>query len=131
MPRITPTDDLESAILKMAGGVAATLKILGAIVEQGPKNDPELEHSGIGHLLLLDRYGIYDTDIYILYNDKCGGDIRKLLLLIRAVELGKYPESKLRELAGDQFNQVSISGKVWGELEYVVCGEVSLIGKKA
>ena len=125
MLRITPNDDLESAILKMAGGFAASLKILTQIVEEGPKIDPDLEHSGLGHMLLLDRYGIYGTDIYMLFNDKCGGDLRKLLLLIRATQLGKYPESKLKELAGDQFNQVSISDEVWEELDYVVCGEVS------
>ena len=106
MPKITPNDDLESAILKMAGGVAASLEILAQIVEQGPKIDPSMKYSGMGHMLLLDRYGIYGADIYKLHNDKCGGSIRKLLLLLRAVELGNYSRSRLKGLAGDQFNQV-------------------------
>ena len=122
MTKITPTDDLESAILKMAGGVSASIKILADIVRQAPDIDPELEPSGIGYLLLLDKWEIRGTDIHILFKDKCSGDISKLLLLLRATQLAKYPSSKLKELAGDQFNQVSISDKVWEELEYVVFG---------
>lgn len=125
MPKLSPSDTLDSAILNMADGVGAAIEILANIVKQGPDIDPELKSSGIGHLFLLDEYGIYGTGIYILYQDKCHGDLRRLLLLLRAAQLGKYPRSKLKELASDQFNQVAISDKVWEELEYVVCGEVS------
>ena len=125
MAKITETDTLESAILKMAAGVAAAMEVLKHIVEQGPIIDPEPRHSGFSHLFLLDEWEIYGTEIYILYKDKCGSDIRKLLLLLRAVQLDKYSKSKLKELAGDQFNRVSISDGVWRELDYIVCGEVS------
>ncbi len=120
MLRLDQSDTLETAILKLSGGVGGAIEVLAEVVKQGAAIHPELESSGIGHLLLLDELGIYGTDIYILYRDKCGSDIRQLLLLLRAAQLGKYPKSKLRELASDQFNQVSISGDVWKELDYVV-----------
>lgn len=120
MSHITKSDTLESAILNLADGVGAAIEILAAIVNQGPDNDLEAKAGGIGYLLLLDEIGIYGTDIYILYRDKCQSDLKRLLLLLRATRQGVYSASKLKELAGDQFSKVSISDGIWHELGYLV-----------
>ena len=124
MSILSQTDTLESTILKMADGVSGALEALGKIVNQGPDIDPQMEYSGIGHLFLLDEWEIYGLGIFILFNDKCKGDVRKFLLLLRATQLGKYPKSKIKELASDQHQQVTISDEVWREVDYVVCREL-------
>ncbi len=91
------------------------------IVEKGPNIDPEMETGGIGHILLLDKWEIYGSEIYILLEDKCHGNVRKLLLLLRATQLGKFTKSRLKELANDQCRKESLSKEVWEELDYLVC----------
>lgn len=122
MAKITQSDDLESAILKLACGVGAAMEILAKTVNEEPNSESETKISGIDYLLLLDKLEIYGTGIYILYKDKCHGDLGRLQLLLRAAQQGVYPASKLQELAADQFNQVSVSEAVWRELGYVMNG---------
>ena len=56
-------------------------------------------------IALLDRYGIYGTDLYVLYNDKCQGLVRKLYTLLMATRMGLLSEEGLQKLTKDQ-NQV-------------------------
>jgi len=55
---------------------------------------------------LLDYYGIYGTDLYTLYNDKCQSLVRKLHTLLMATRMGLLSEEGLQKLAKDQ-NQVA------------------------
>jgi len=114
MSRISHSDSLEVALAKVAGGAQGAISALANIIEKGPRIDPEMESAGIGHILLFDEWEIYGSEIYILLEDKCHGNVRKLLLLLRATQLGKFTKSKLKELANDQFREVSISNKSLG-----------------
>ncbi len=120
MSKLSQSDTPESAILKMADGVGAALEILAKMVNHESDRQAVTIISSIGYLMLLDKLEIYGTGIYILFKDKCHGDLGRLLMLLRAVQQGIYPANKLQELAADQFNQVSISEAVWRELERVI-----------
>ena len=89
--------------------------MLGRILKEGLG----LQDGGIRYLVLLDELEIYGTGIYILFKDKCQGDVKRLLLLLRGVQLGCYSRSKLKELAGDQYHQVHVSDEIWSELDLV------------
>ena len=121
MSRISDSDKLETNLAKIAGGTQGAISALADIVEKGPNIDPEMGFSGIGHVLFLNEWEIYGSEIYILFEDKCHGNVRKLLLLLRATQLGKFAKSKLKELATDQYKQLAISNEIWKELDYVVC----------
>ena len=121
MSRISDSDKLEVTLAKIAGGTQGAISALADIVEKGPRIDPEMESAGIGHILLLDNWEIYGSEIYILLEDKCHGNVRRLLLLLRATQLGKFTKSRLKELANDQCRKESLSKEVWEELDYLVC----------
>lgn len=121
MSRINHSDSLEVAFAKVAGGAHGAISALANIVEKGPRIDPEMESASIGHILLFDECEIYGSEIYILLEDKCHGNVRRLLLLLRATQLGKFTKSKLKELANDQCRKESLSKEVWEELDYLVC----------
>lgn len=117
MPQASRIDSLDSTILRMADGNASALRILAEIATQDHSTKPSM---GIAQIKLLDQLRIYGTNIHVLHKDKCGGDPDKFQILLRAVLLGRYPASKVREMAADQFNQAWISDAVWKELEHVL-----------
>ena len=91
-------------------------QVLERITNLIPKED--------GFLIMLDEWGIYGTNIYILWNDKCGRDTRKMLMLIRAVQLGKFSHEKLIQMAGDQKREINLSDDEFDELDKIVCDEL-------
>lgn len=71
--------------------------------------------------MILDTWGIYGTDIYVLWNDKCNRDVRQMLMLMRATQLGIFSHTKLQEMAADQMRQVNLSDEEMAELDEKVC----------
>lgn len=91
-----------------------------------PHIDPQSALGGAGPLLALDQHDIYGTDIYVLWNDKCQRDVRKMIMALRGVQLGHLLESRLREIAGDQTRSVDLTRNEWDELNLQVCSELTL-----
>jgi len=60
-------------------------------------------------LQLLDEFEIYGTDLYILYNDKCRRDVRKLHLLMLGAHLNIIHAHELTAMSKDQRNNPLLS----------------------
>ena len=119
--RIGLHDTGMDVVLKMAEGNPGALAALSEIMRKGVEIDPQCAFGGLGPMFQFDTARIYGSDIYILFNDKCDRDVRKLLMLCRAVQLGFLPQSKLVEMAKDQRRQINLTDDEFAELDKKVC----------
>lgn len=123
--RIELTDTLMTATIKLAEGNPGALTTLVKLIESAPSIDPQSIFGPLAPLIALDIHGIYGSDIYILFNDKCDRDARKTILLLRAVQLGIMPERKLQKLAADQTRSVNITEDEWNSIDHKVCVQLT------
>jgi len=123
-PRITLEDTMMTAMVKMAEGNPGAAAALMELYRDTPEIDPQSFAGGIGPMLDLDTLGIYGTDIYVLWNDQCRRDNRKMVMLLRANQLGFVPAERIKKLAGDQMMTETISEKEWADIENKVLGEL-------
>lgn len=95
--RITATDTTISALVKMAEGNQGAITAMAQIVIEAPKIDPDDFMGGFGSILSLDSYGIYGSNIYVLWSDICDRDLVKTIGLLRACQLGFFSSDKLAD----------------------------------
>jgi len=124
MAILSLSDSAMDIISKMSKGNPGAIGALMSILEEHDEIDPQTLMGGIGAIFGLDTWEIYGTDIYILWNDKCNGDTRKMLMLMRATQLGIFSHVKLKEMAADQARQVNLTDDEWLELDDKVCSEL-------
>lgn len=127
--RITMQDTTMDALVKMAEGNPGALTAMMGIIEKHDSIDPQAMLGGIGAIMILDTWGIYGTEIYVLYSDKCGRDVRKMLLLMRACQLGMFQQLKLKEMAADQCRKINLTDDEWKDLDDKVCGQLTEFAK--
>ena len=125
MSRLELTDNAMSSMVKMAEGNPGAAMAITEIMANAEKIDPQAFAGGIGVLLSLDGYGIYGTDIYVLYSDKCDRNVRRMLMLLRATQLGLFSHLKLKEMAADQMRQVNLTEDEFVELDQKVCEQLT------
>ena len=89
-------------ILKMSEGNPGAATTLMEMLKEGGKIDPDSAFAGFTGIINLDSFGIYGTNIYILYSDICGRDVLKTLAVLRAVQLGLFNREILREACSRQ-----------------------------
>jgi hypothetical protein len=118
------TDTAMDVMVKMSDGNPRALMAIGEIMKNAEKIDPQAFMGGIGALMSLDGHGIYGTDMYVLYSDKCGRDVRRMLMLMRATQLGLFSHLKLKEMAADQSRQVNLTEDEFVELDHKVCEQL-------
>lgn len=128
-PRIDLIDSMPSVIKKMADGNPGAISTMVAILQGQEEIDPQNAMRGLGVILSLDTYQIYGTDIYILYSDKCGKDLRKMFMILRATQLGFFSSEKLKEMAHDQMRQVNLTDEEWTKLDKQVCDRLDKFAK--
>lgn len=131
MSRIELTDTGMDALVKMAEGNPGAIQAMMDIMEKHDQIDPQAAMGALGAIMILDTWEIYGTDIYILYNDKCGRDVRKMLMIMRATQLGMFSHAKLKEMAADQMRSVDISDEEWQGLDDQVCERLEDFAKAA
>ncbi len=124
MSRIGLTDNIVDVVAKMADGNPGACIALLEIIKHGKEIDPQSVMGGLGAVLSLDTLGVYGTDIYILYNDQCKKDVRELLMLLRANQLGFVGSSEIKAVASDQMNEIRFSKKEMDEFDERVCKEL-------
>lgn len=124
MSKIELNDDGKSIMIKMSEGNPGAIAAMIVMVVESDSIDPKAFMGGIGAIIMLDTWKIYGTDIHILFNDKCDRDVRKMLVLIRAVQLGFFSQVKLQEMAADQRREINISDDEWQEIDDKVCGRL-------
>jgi len=76
-------------IAKMSDGNPGAITVLYQILQEAPVIDPvEALTGGIMKVLILDDIGIYGPNIWMLFKDVCNKDINKVILVLRAKQLG-------------------------------------------
>ena len=75
----------------------------------------------------LGTWGIYGSDIYVLCKDKCGGDLRRLLMLMRATQLGLFSHVKLRQMTRNQ--SINLTEEEFLDLDHKVCDQLGDFAK--
>jgi len=130
MGKLELTDNAMSTILKMAEGNPGAVAAMTSILKETPEIDPQSLLGGMGLLLSFDDLGIYGTDIYVLWSDKCNKDTRKLNILMRAHQLGFVPTSKIVEMAKDQMYKIDLTGEEWEDIEAKVLSKLEKFQRK-
>ena len=124
MSIIKGSDTVMDVFTKISKGNPGALSALMDIFKNAEAIDPQCFGGGLIPILNFDTYGIYGTDIYILYNDQCKRDVRELLMLMRATQLGFFSEVQLRAIAGDQMGRELLNQKEMDDLDAKVMQEL-------
>ena len=125
MCRIQLTDTGVDAIAKMSDGNPGAITAMMMIMKEHDSIDPQAMMGGIGAIMILDTWEIYGTEIYILWSDKCDRDVRKMLMLMRATQLGFFSQVKLKQMAEDQMGEVDLTDEERAELDQKVCDRLT------
>lgn len=131
MSKIQLTDSVLDVMVKMSEGNPGAVNALSVMLKEGKTIDPQGFMGGLGVILLLDTWGIYGSSIYVLYNDKCDRDIRKMLLLMRAGQLGLFPVTKIKKMAHDQAYKINLTDEEWKDIDDKVCAQLVEFQKAA
>lgn len=124
MTRIELHDTTQDIIFKMSDGNPGAMTAMMSLLKESKEIDPQSAMAGLGPLLSLDTLGIYGTDIYILWNDKCKNDTRRFCMLLRAHQLGMVQARDIQEMAADQMQQVNLTAEKWDKIEADVCEQL-------
>lgn len=81
-------DTMIDALYKVSEGNPGALNVLVQTVKTSAVIDPDDAFGDIGPLLSLDSYGIYGSNIWILYKDCCHENIEGFLAVIRSIQMG-------------------------------------------
>lgn len=117
MSKIELEDTLPDIVVKMSEGNPGAISALLDISSKAVGIDPDSALGALGPAMTLYNYEIYGSDIYIIYNDKCDRNARKMLILLRATQLGIFPVSRLKQLSKDQMREKNIDPDEWDDIE--------------
>ena len=99
--RIKLGDNTMSVVIKMSDGNPGAMDAVMRLLK--PNNiDPDNILGGLGMVLLMDTYGIYGTDIYVLYNDICDRNLPKMVAVLRATQMGMFSSNILKDACSRQ-----------------------------
>ena len=123
MSRLELTDTVTDILVKMSDGNPGAINVMMQMLQEAENIDPQAILGGVGAVMSLDTHEIYGSNIWILYKDVCGGDLRKMIMLMRATQLGKFPQTRLQSLASDPRSE-GLPDEEWKELDDYVCGRL-------
>lgn len=93
MSRIKMTDSVEDVIIKLAEGNPGALTTLFEIMKE-----KELDITKyLETFLVIDTMELYGSYLYMLWNDCCNRDIKKVLNVIEGYQNGKINKNDLNE----------------------------------
>jgi len=121
---LTLDDTLEDIIVKMSKGNPGAMSAIVSLLSEYPLADPLNPLKELAPILTFDYLGIYGTDLYIIWNDKCNRDVYKIFILIRSIQLGLMDGKKLVALSKDQLNKLRLSSEDWASLGEKIGGEI-------
>lgn len=100
--RIQLGQTLVQSMTLMAEGNPGAIKALLEVMNKTDKIDPDSALGGYGPMLQLDSYGIYGSEIYILYSDICNRNLPQMIAVLRAVQLGFFKREVLKDAVSRQ-----------------------------
>lgn len=124
--RIELTDSVTDICVKMSEGNPGALACIKDILKCANEVDPQDMLSPLGPILILDSCGIYGSSIYVIWSDKCGRDTRRMMMLLRATQLGFFSQDRLKQMAGDQVRQFNLTSEEFAELDKQVCERLEM-----
>lgn len=81
--------NINDILLVMCAGNPGAVNVCMQLIQKGKKVDQDLAgDNGFLHILNLDSFGIYGHRIWMLYKYVCEQDINKVVVLLRARQLG-------------------------------------------
>lgn len=99
--RINLLDSIQTAVGKLSDGNPGAINVCCLLIREEAKIDPDAMFAGIGSLLALDVIGVYGPDIWVLFKDRCGGNVARLCAVLRAHQLGFISELDIRASVSD------------------------------
>ena len=90
MGRISLLDTMEETMMKFSNGNPGAMQTLVELL----KNDPQKMFQ---NLLTLDRMKLYEDKLYMLWNDSCNRDIKKVQEIIKQYRMRKIKQSDIEE----------------------------------
>jgi hypothetical protein len=102
MSRIELTDSIMDMAIKMSEGNPGAINAMMELYINNEKIDPQDAFGPFGKLLLLDTFGIYGTDIYVLWSDICDREVVKMIAVLRACQLGILSPAILKDASSRQ-----------------------------
>lgn len=93
--RITLTDSLGDACIKLAEGNPGAVTVLAMSIRVSERVDPQSAYAHYTGLIGFDAEEIYGCRIWMLYKDVCKHNIIHTLALLRAVQMGILSKQKL------------------------------------
>jgi len=100
--RIKMGDTLTQTVMKMTDGNPGAAQAMIMMLNCNAKIDPESALGQFSGMVSLDSFGIFGTDIYVLWSDICGKDMPKMLAVLRSVQLGFFTREVLRDACSRQ-----------------------------
>ena len=101
--KIQLTDSTFDVIAKMSNGNPGAVNVLCQMLSPDAEEiDTDAVMGGMMKILALDSLGIYGTDIYVLYNDICRGDLISMFAVLRAHQLGFLNSNTLKDACSRQ-----------------------------
>ncbi len=121
MGKLNLTESSLEVVIKMSDGNPGAAQAVMELMDANPIIDPESVLSHFGTVVLLDDHGIYGSDIYVLWSDKCGRDTRRFIMLTRAVQLGIFDYKKFKDMSEDQARKINLTEEEFIALDEKVC----------
>lgn len=96
-------DTTQETLIEMSDGNPGGLNVMLELLEKGLSIDPgnaanRISQSGLGVVIMLDGYGIYGSDIWVLYKDMCGQNIIKMVAALRMMQMGIMEAEPIKSL---------------------------------
>jgi len=117
--RIGLDDTLMSSMVKLSEGNPGALNVLLQLSSQNAEIDPHDFAGALGSILSLDSHAIYGPRIWMLFKDVCGENITKVVVCLRAVQLGFISEEKLAHAIDNRGAGIDVN-----ELHNKVCAQL-------
>jgi len=114
--KIEVEKNLQDMVSKMSDGNPGAINVMMGTILLTMRIDPDSVFGPITALISLDSYHIYGSSIYVLANDQCDGNIHKLLILLRATQMGLFDDIRLQTLAADQSRSDKITDEEWNSM---------------
>ena len=98
MGKIGCDDNLLDSIVKMSEGNPGAVTVLAELVKRTPEIDPQAGLGGLHYVLMMDDWGLYGSQIWMVFKDVCGQSIEGVIALFRAHQSGILSEKELQQI---------------------------------